>query len=91
MLSKSPFLLAALLVCCWVSTRAAGEEPTYKNEKYDPKHTRNVLDFWKADSSKPTPVVIYFHGGGFIQGDKRQIPSKQIIDKYLDAGVSFAS
>mgnify|MGYP001156980357 FL=1 len=91
MLSKSPFLMAALLACCWVSTRAAGEEPTYKNEKYDTKHTRNVLDFWKADSSKPTPVVIYFHGGGFIQGDKSQIPSKQIIDKYLDAGVSFAS
>ena len=91
MLSRSPFLMAALLVCCGVPTLATGEEPTYKNEKYDTKHSRNVLDFWKAESSKPTPLVIYFHGGGFVQGEKSQIPSRSIIDKYLKAGISFAS
>ena len=91
MLRKLPSLLSALLACLWLSTTAAGVEPTYKNEKYDTKHERNVLDFWKAESSKPTPVVVYFHGGGFVQGDKGQIPSRAIIKKYLDAGVSFAS
>ena len=75
----------------WISTVAGGEEPSYPDEKYDTKHERNVLDFWKAESSKPTPVIIFFHGGAFIQGDKRQIPSKHIIDKYLDVGISFAS
>ena len=91
MLRRSSFLLAAVISCLWSSTMAAGVEPTYKNEKYDTKHERDVLDFWKAESSKPTPVIIFFHGGAFIQGDKSQIPSREIIGKYLEAGISFAS
>ena len=91
MLRRLPSLTLAFLTCLWISNAAGGVEPTYKNEKYDTKHERNVLDFWKAESSKPTPVVVYFHGGGFVQGDKGQIPSRAIIKKYLDAGVSFAS
>ena len=91
MLRRSSFLLAAVISCLWSSTMAVGVEPTYKNEKYDTKHERDVLDFWKAESSKPTPVIIFFHGGAFIQGDKSQIPSKEIIGKYLEAGISFAS
>ena len=44
-------------------------EPSLKNERYGP-HERNVLDFWPAKSETPTPVVIYFHGGGFVEGNK---------------------
>ena len=91
MLRISLPLLSALLTSILLSTAVSGVEPTFKNEEYDTKHERNVLDFWRAESSKPTPVVVYFHGGGFVQGDKGQIPSRAIIKKYLDAGVSFAS
>jgi acetyl esterase/lipase len=38
--------------------------------RYGP-HERNVLDFYRADADEPTPVLIYFHGGGFVSGDKR--------------------
>jgi len=32
-----------------------------------------VLDFYKAESDAPTPLIIYIHGGGFVSGDKASI------------------
>src|ERR1043165_9459952 len=43
--------------------------PTAADVHYGP-HERNVLDFWKAPSEQPTPLVVYIHGGGFVAGDK---------------------
>ncbi|MFT4588205.1 MAG: acetyl esterase [Candidatus Binatia bacterium] len=34
---------------------------------------RNVIDLYIADSDKPTPLVLYIHGGGFKGGDKKTI------------------
>ncbi len=68
-------------------------KPDLVNEKYGP-HERNVLDLWKAKSNKPTPLVIYIHGGGFVGGskdDRRQGPSAPLIQKCLEAGISFAA
>ncbi len=70
--------------------RPAGPEPTLENVKYGP-HERNVLDFWKAKSDGPTPVIVFIHGGGFRNGDKGGIRSDGIIQQSLDGGVSFAS
>jgi hypothetical protein len=52
---------------------------------------RQVLDFWKAESDAPTPVMIYFHGGGFRKGDKRQITRDIRVDDYLKNGISCIS
>ena len=41
--------------------------PTHANVKYG-NHERNVFDLWLAESDKPTPLVIYIHGGGFRGG-----------------------
>src|SRR6187551_3852622 len=46
--------------------------PTHANVQYGP-HERNVLDFWKAESEQPTPVLVFIHGGGFVAGDKRGV------------------
>jgi len=62
-------------------------QPTFANVQYGP-HERNVLDFWKADSQKPTALVVFIHGGGFVGGDKSKADS-EIIRACLDAGVSF--
>ena len=43
--------------------------PTFADVPYGP-HARNVLDFWQAKSERPTPVVVFIHGGGFTSGDK---------------------
>jgi len=63
--------------------------PTFADVKYGP-HERNVLDFWQAKSAKPTPVVVFIHGGGFKAGDKSKI-SPYIIQKCLQNGVSVAA
>lgn len=63
--------------------------PTIKDVPYGP-HERNVLDFWKAASEKPTPLVVHIHGGGFVGGDKRRVRGEE-IEKCLDNGVSIAS
>jgi acetyl esterase/lipase len=60
--------------------------PTQANAKYGP-YKRNVLDFWQAKSDKPTPVLIHFHGGGFVAGDKNDANP----DPYVKQGISVVS
>lgn len=63
--------------------------PTNADVHYGP-HERNVLDFWKADTKEPAPVVIYIHGGGFLAGDKSSV-SANVVEFFLRSGISFAS
>ncbi len=63
--------------------------PTVKDLAYGP-HPRNVLDFYQARSDKPTPLVIYIHGGGFVGGNKESI-QPAMIKMAHQAGVSVAS
>ena len=85
-------LLSLLLSSSIVLARPASSsvKPTETNVKYG-KHQRNTMDFWKANSSKPTPVLIYFHGGGFKTGDKSAISRNIDIKAYLAKGVSCVS
>jgi alpha-L-fucosidase 2 len=69
-----------------VSPRAA--KPTLRDAAYGP-HERNKLDFWKADSSEPTPLVFYIHGGGWISGSKEENYGPSLT--LLDQGVSYVS
>lgn len=66
-----------------------GEPATFANEKYG-EHLRNNFDIWLADSEKPTPLVIYIHGGGFVGGDKSKYFDSPDLVRFLDAGVSVA-
>jgi acetyl esterase/lipase len=61
-------------------------KPTLADVSYGP-HERNVLDFYKASSDKPTPLLFFIHGGGWMGGDKNGINPKP----YLDAGISVVS
>jgi len=63
--------------------------PTFADVHYGP-HERQVLDFYQAKSDKPTPVIIYIHGGGFVAGDKKSI-SPQMLMVGLEAGISSAA
>lgn len=66
-----------------------GVRATFANEKYG-EHERNTFDIWMAKSNKPTPLVIYIHGGGFIGGDKSKYYDSEDLVRFLDAGVSVA-
>ncbi len=66
-----------------------GEHATFANEKYG-DHPRNNFDLWLAESAKPTPLVIYIHGGGFFGGDKSKYYTSPDLVRFLEAGVSVA-
>lgn len=67
-----------------------GVAATFTNVRYGPDK-RNLLDIWLAKSDKPTPLVIYIHGGGFLHNDKSKAYGLKEIDQFLAAGVSFAT
>jgi acetyl esterase/lipase len=56
-------------------------------------HSRQKLDLYQAETDRPTPVVIFFHGGGFVHGDKSVIRtnSAYLLKEWLDAGFSVVS
>ena len=67
--------------------------PTYEDVKYGP-HERNVLDFYQAESDKPTPLAVFIHGGGFRRGSKKNLSagaSAGALEQLLDAGISVAA
>jgi hypothetical protein len=53
-------------------------------------HPNNRLDLWLAKSDKPTPLIVFIHGGGFVGGDKSSVGGIT-VKQALDHGVSIAS
>jgi acetyl esterase/lipase len=66
---------------------APGPVPTLANVAYG-RHDRQKLDFYKAESDKPTPLLFFIHGGGWVAGDKKNPGS---LKECLAAGVSVVS
>jgi acetyl esterase/lipase len=62
-------------------------QPTLANVAYG-THARQVLDFYRARSEQPTPVVFFIHGGGWVRGDKSGVGG---VAKCLAAGISLVS
>jgi len=91
-------LLGLLSVISWRTWgrpffEPARPAPDIVNIRYGP-YDRNVLDLWharpKPGQAGPVPLVVFFHGGGFRNGDKSSIPA-WLVSKCLDAGISVAS
>src|SRR6185437_8713754 len=61
--------------------------PTFSNVPYG-DHERQVLDFFKADTREPAPLVVHIHGGGWVGGDKVGVADLKTL---LDSGISVAS
>ena len=71
-LAGAVVLLVALVpvAAAQQAQRAQQPAPTLADVRYGP-YDRNVLDVYQAETDKPAPVLIYFHGGGWVGGDKR--------------------
>ena len=57
------------------------------------EHERQRVDLYPAPNAgaeQPSPVVIYFHGGGFRDGDKSKV-SENLIKRMHDKGISVAA
>ncbi len=85
------FLTAAAANAAEAKKATAAPEPqrppTQANVPYG-THERQVLDFWRAESAKPTPLVFHIHGGGWVNGDKARVAD---LERYLAAGISVVS
>ena len=57
--------------------------PDFADVRYG-RHERNVFDVWLpkgASRDKPVPVFVYFHGGGFVAGDKSKFDPRPYLEK----------
>jgi acetyl esterase/lipase len=77
------------------ATKAAPEnppvvKPTLANVRYGP-HERHVLDFWRAESASPTPLVFVIHGGGWTGGEKERVNRFVNVEGLLAQGISVVA
>jgi acetyl esterase/lipase len=74
------FIALALSICFHLSAvspvgaQTADVAAQHKDLAYDDDHEAQKLDVYLADSNKPTPAMIYIHGGGWRAGSKNRIP-----------------
>jgi len=101
--SRRPAIVGALALLVLISIAGAAQvrkhlqpeksTPDVADLRYGP-FARNVLDYWKAPhrpgDSGPAPVVVFFHGGGFLGGDRKSVPA-WLVDCCLAEGISVAS
>ena len=65
-------------------------KPTLTEVRYG-THERHILDFWKADSTTPTPVAFVIHGGGWQGGEKERVDRFVDVPALLQAGISVVA
>ncbi|MDR3636984.1 MAG: alpha/beta hydrolase [Isosphaeraceae bacterium] len=63
--------------------------PTHADVPYG-DHPRQVLDFYRAESDRPTPLVVFIHGGGWVNGDKLGVGAPT-VDRFRKEGISVAA
>lgn len=69
---------------------ASVPKPTLSEVKYG-DHPRHVIDFWRAESETPTPLVLVIHGGGWQGGSKERVHRFADVNALLEAGISVAA
>ena len=87
---RTAWAAAILLKTSTMESPAESLSPSFANVHYGPDQ-RQVLDFWKAPSSKPTPVAFYIHGGAWLGSDKSAVDLTYGVDRYLAEGISVVS
>ena len=63
--------------------------PDFRSLHYGP-HFRQTIDFFKAKSDKPAPVVVLIHGGGWGGGCKTGVGGATSVGPFLAQGISVA-
>ena len=78
--------IVPLIVVLFLGLQSQAAEPKQLIDVAYGSHPRQVLDFYRAESDKPTPVVFYIHGGGWQGGDKKTNPKA-----FLAKGISVVA
>jgi acetyl esterase/lipase len=80
--------MKSALAFLWLTLNvAAQQKPMFADVAYG-THKSQRLDFYRAESDKPTPVLFFIHGGGWLNGDKSGFNDTA---RYLKAGISVVS
>lgn len=72
-----PLILAACLLApasSSLSAQTPGSSTVHKDIAYDDAHAAQKLDVYLAESDKPTPAMVFIHGGGWRAGSKNRVP-----------------
>jgi acetyl esterase/lipase len=75
-----------------LSAQGVQSKPTLADVRYG-KYDRNVLDVYQVKTAKPAPVLIFFHGGGWLGGDKKNFEPHPILhpDLILKKGIAVVA
>jgi acetyl esterase/lipase len=82
-------LLVTLCLLAGLQEKTVRPAPEFADVRYG-DHPRNVFDLWRPRGDGPFPLVLYIHGGGFRQGDKKSLAAGP-LKEYLDAGWAVAA
>jgi acetyl esterase/lipase len=84
---KTIFAAALFLVA---SAGLAAEPKIFRDIAYtEPKSDRQTLDVYAPATGKDHPIVFWIHGGGWMQGDKKDVKVKP--QAFIDKGFVFVS
>jgi acetyl esterase/lipase len=72
-----PLIVAACVLTAAASVLAAApaSSPTHKDIAYDKADPAQKLDVHLSKSDKPTPAMVFIHGGGWRAGTKNRVPA----------------
>lgn len=90
---KSLLSLCSALVLFGGNIFAAATDlpvPTLADVAYG-KHPKQVMHFWQAKSDKPTPLVFFIHGGGWMGGNRSMVTRIFPMQEMLAAGISVVA
>lgn len=54
------------------------------------KHKRQFLHLWLTKTPQPAPLLVHFHGGGFLSGNIRDKTSSRTAARLNAAGIAYA-
>src|SRR5215471_10625769 len=80
---KLAFLMSITLAC---SAAEVKKDIEYGKVDYVPL----LMDAYVLDGQGPFPTIVYVHGGGFVSGDKKNLP-KPLFDLLQSAGFNWIS
>jgi hypothetical protein len=94
-LAPAPIVVAQAQPKAKAAKKAAAEnppvvKPTLAEVRYGP-HERHVLDFWRAGSATPAPLVFVIHGGGWQGGEKERVNKFVNVEGLLAQGISVVA
>lgn len=95
MVRRSSLFVLAVAALAAVAAQAQNQvpkpldpPPTMADVSYGP-HQKQVLDFWRAETDKPAPLLFFVHGGGWTAGDRTSV--RGLLKPMLNAGISVVS